>query len=131
MFWKFCQAAEVCGTLEIDSALDTVGALGRDLEAYEKSIEEGKLLPLPGDTVSIYREHSFLHYYNTASSIEQGAKKIMFIACRLGKLRQSFTSPKVILTSSKSLLTSRINFTVGLQFEFLKKHHLPVGQVKN
>ncbi|XP_073240951.1 talin-like [Porites lutea] len=44
------KAAEVCGTLEIDSALDTVGALGRDLEAYEKSIEEGNLLPLPGDT---------------------------------------------------------------------------------
>ena len=57
LFWKFCQAAEVCGTLEIDSALDTVGALGRDLEAYEKSIEEGNLLPLPGDTVSIHREH--------------------------------------------------------------------------
>lgn len=46
------QAAEACGTLEIDSALDTVGSLGRDLEAYEKSAEEGKLLPLPGDTVS-------------------------------------------------------------------------------
>ena len=57
LFWKLCQAAEVCGTLEIDSALDTVGALGRDLEAYEKSIEEGNLLPLPGDTVSIHREH--------------------------------------------------------------------------
>lgn len=46
------QAAEACGTLEIDSALDTVGSLGRDLEAYEKSAEDGKLLPLPGDTVS-------------------------------------------------------------------------------
>ena len=56
LFWKFCQAAEVCGTLEIDSALDTVGALGRDLEAYEKSIEEGNLLPLPGDTVSIHKQ---------------------------------------------------------------------------
>ena len=56
LFWKLCQAAEVCGTLEIDSALDTVGALGRDLEAYEKSIEEGNLLPLPGDTVSIHKQ---------------------------------------------------------------------------
>lgn len=45
------QAAEACGTLEIDSALDAVSSLGRDLEAYEKSAEEGKLLPLPGDTV--------------------------------------------------------------------------------
>ena len=49
------QAAEACGTLEIDSALDTVGSLGRDLEAYEKSAEDGKLLPLPGETVSSYR----------------------------------------------------------------------------
>ena len=49
------QAAEACGTLEIDSALDTVGSLGRDLEAYEKSAEEGKLLPLPGDTVSFFK----------------------------------------------------------------------------
>ena len=46
------QATEACGTLEIDSALDTVGSLGRDLEAYEKSAEDGKLLPLPGETVS-------------------------------------------------------------------------------
>ena len=53
------QAAEACGTLEIDSALDTVGSLGRDLEAYEKSAEEGKLLPLPGETVSDHKEHIF------------------------------------------------------------------------
>ena len=59
LFGALCsilQAAEACGTLEIDSALDTVGSLGRDLEAYEKSAEEGKLLPLPGDTVSFFKE---------------------------------------------------------------------------
>ena len=55
-----CQAAEACGTLEIDSALDTVGSLGRDLEAYEKSAEDGKLLPLPGDTVSCTGRHIIL-----------------------------------------------------------------------
>ena len=43
----------------------------------------------------------------------------------------AFTSPDVISTSPKSFLTSRIDFTVLLLFEFLKKHHLPVGQVKN
>ena len=31
----------------------------------------------------------------------------------------------------KSFLMSRIDFTVLLSFRFLKKHHLPVGQVKN
>ena len=43
----------------------------------------------------------------------------------------AFTSPDVISTSPKSFLTSRFDFTVLLLFKFLKKHHLPVGQVKN
>ena len=61
----------------------------------------------------------------------QGAKKIIFTACHLGKLKLAFTSPDVISTSPKNFLTSRIDFTVLLLFEFLKKHHLPVGEVKN
>ena len=61
----------------------------------------------------------------------QGAKKIIFTACHPGKLKLAFTSPDVISTSPKSFLMSRIYFTVLLLFEFLKKHHLPVGQVKN
>ena len=36
-------------------------------------------------------------------------------------------SPDVISTSPKSFLMSRIDFTVLLLFQFLKKHHLPVG----
>ena len=61
----------------------------------------------------------------------QGAKKITFTAYHLGKLKLAFTSPDVISASPKNFLTSRIDFTVLLLFEFLKKHHLPVGQVKN
>ena len=61
----------------------------------------------------------------------RGAKKIIFTACHSGKLKLAFTSPDVISTSPKNFLTSRIDFTVLLLFEFLKKHHLPVGQVKN
>ena len=61
----------------------------------------------------------------------QGAKKISFIARHSGKLKLASTSPDVILTSPKSFLTSRIDLTVLLLFEFLKKHHLPVGQIKN
>ena len=57
----------------------------------------------------------------------QGAKKIIFT----GQLNLAFTSPDVISTSPKNFLTSRIDFTVPLLFEFLKKHHVPVGQVKN
>ena len=43
----------------------------------------------------------------------------------------AFTTPDIISTSPKKFLTSRIDFTVLLIFEFLKKHRLPVGQVKN
>ena len=42
-----------------------------------------------------------------------------------------FANHFFISTSSKNFLMSRIDFTVLLLFEFLKKHHLRVGQVKN
>ena len=66
-------------------------------------------------------------------SNKQGAKKIIFTACHSGKLKLAFTSPDVISTtgSPQNFLTSRIDFIVLLLFEFLKKHRLPVGQVKN
>ena len=66
---------------------------------------------------------------NTNNSNTKGAKKIIFKACHLGKLKLAFTSPDVISTSPKNFLTSRIDFI--LLFKFLKKHHLPIGQVKN
>ena len=61
----------------------------------------------------------------------QGAKKIIFTACHPGKLKLAFASPDVISTSPKSFLMSMIYFTILLLFEFLKKHHLPIGQVQN
>ena len=61
----------------------------------------------------------------------QGAKKIIFTACHSGKLKLAFISPDVISTRPKNFLTTRIDFTVLPLFEFLKKHHLPVEQVKN
>ena len=66
----------------------------------------------------------------TRSNHDQDAKKIIFTACHLGKLKLVFTSPDVISTSPKNVLTSRIDFTVLLLFEFLKKRHLPVRQIK-
>ena len=62
---------------------------------------------------------------------KQDAKKIIFTAYHSGKLKLAFTSPDIISTSHKNFLTIRIDFTVLLLFEFLKKHHLPIGQVKN
>ena len=61
----------------------------------------------------------------------QGAKKIIFTACHSDKLKLEFTSPVIISTSPKTFSSSRIDFTLLLLFEFLKEHHLPVGQVKN
>ena len=55
---------------------------------------------------------------------EQDAKKIIFTACHSGKLKLAFTSPDVISTSPKNFLTSRIDFTVLLLFEFLQKTSL-------
>ena len=62
---------------------------------------------------------------------KQGAEKIIFTAYHSGKLKLAFTRPDIILTSPKNFLAIRIDFTVLLLFEFLKKHHLPIGQVKN
>ena len=72
------------------------------------------------------------HREISLTALLQGAKKIIFTACHSGKLKLAFTSPDFISTSPKSFLTSRIiDFTVLLLFEFLKEHHLPVGQVKS
>ena len=65
------------------------------------------------------------------SKLFQSAKKNIFTTCHSGKLKLAFTSPDIISASSKNFLTSRIEFTVLLLFEFLKKHHLLVGQVKH
>ena len=53
----------------------------------------------------------------------RGAKKTIFTAYHSGKQKIVFTSPDVISTSPKNILTSIIDYTVLLLFEFLKKHH--------
>ena len=53
------KAEEAYGSLEVDSALDTLGILDRELEEYKREVAEGRLVPLPGDTVSYFNE--FVH----------------------------------------------------------------------
>ena len=48
------QAQEACGPLEIDNALSMVRGLEKDMQEAKASAEEGKLKPLPGETVSLY-----------------------------------------------------------------------------
>ena len=44
----------------------------------------------------------------------QGAKKVIFKAFHLGKLKLAYTSPNVISASPKNILMRRIDFTVLL-----------------
>lgn len=46
------QAQEACGPLEIDNALSMVRKLEKDVQETKASAEEGRLRPLPGETVS-------------------------------------------------------------------------------
>ena len=69
-------------------------------------------------------KHFFLrdHFINSHAT---GCKENhSFTTCHLGKLKLAFTSPDVISTSLKGFLRCRIDFTVLLLFEFIKKHHL-------
>uniref|UniRef100_A0A8C4QNG4 Talin 2 n=1 Tax=Eptatretus burgeri TaxID=7764 RepID=A0A8C4QNG4_EPTBU len=45
------KAQESCGPLEIDSAMDMVRSLEVELQEAKKAASEGKLLPLPGETL--------------------------------------------------------------------------------
>ena len=73
---------------------------------------------------------SFLYSKRASQGSLQGAKKIVFTACHSGKLKLAFTSPDVISTSPKNVLTNRIDFTVLLLFEFFKKVICPSGKLK-
>ena len=86
---------------------------------------------ITNDGIQIYRFKKLWINFKKLQVGNQGAKKIIFTACHSGKLKLAFTSPDVISTSPKNFLTSRIDFTVLLFIKFLKKYHLPVGQVKN
>ena len=42
----------MCGSLEIDSAIDVVHGLSKSMDMYRREAGDGKLLLLPGETVS-------------------------------------------------------------------------------
>ena len=61
----------------------------------------------------------------------QGAKKVSFTACYLGKLQLACTSPQIISTSPKTLFDQQDSLQSFCNLNFPKKQHLPVGQVEN
>ena len=67
-----------------------------------------------GPPMSSYPPRQKVRHYDTdevkvcVSQISQGAKKVIFTACHLGKLKLTFTSPNIISTSPKNVLISRL-----------------------
>ncbi len=62
------QAQEACGPLEIDNALSMVRDLEKDLKDAKTAAEEGKLKPLPGESVRALRQKHSLYPSGRAMS---------------------------------------------------------------
>ena len=46
------QASDVCGSLEIDCAIEVVRSLGREIDGYKGEVKAGRLMLQPDETVS-------------------------------------------------------------------------------
>ena len=76
--------------------------------------------------ISLYLPLKLKSYFNNA-----GWKENHFYSLPFAQAEASIYQPRRHFNQPQKLLTSRIDVTVLLLFEFLKKHYLPVGQVKN
>ena len=81
---------------------------------------------LPAGTMGI-GNHKSCHFKAGAVT---GCEGNHFYSLPFRQAELAFTSPGVISTSPKSFLTSRIDFTVLLLFEFLKKITCALGKLK-
>ena len=61
--------------------------------------------------------------------VDQGAKKVIFTACHLGKLKLTFTSPNIISTSPKNVLMSRLISQFFCNLNSSKKFTCPSGKL--
>ena len=59
----------------------------------------------------------------------QGAKKVIFTACHLGKLKITFTSPNIISTSPKNILMSRWISQFFCNFNSSRNFTCPLGKL--
>ena len=59
----------------------------------------------------------------------QGAKKVIFRACQLGKVKLTFTSPNIISTSPKNVLMSRLISQFFCNLNSSKKFTCPSGKL--
>ncbi|XP_064596457.1 talin-1-like [Liolophura sinensis] len=72
------KAQEACGSLEIDSALDQLHELHRDVHTVKQTAAAGKLIPLPGETA----ETSALQVGTTAKSVGSTMAQLLTAAAQ-------------------------------------------------
>ena len=66
-----------------------------------------------------------MHWY----VLNQGAKKVIFTTCHSGKLKLTFTSPNIISTSPKNVLTSRLISQFFCNLNSSKNFTCPSGKL--
>ena len=57
--------------------------------------------------VFLYKIYILTIHLKISEQMSQRAKKVIFTACHSGKMKLTFTSPNIISTSPKNVLTSR------------------------
>ncbi|XP_041355718.1 talin-1-like [Gigantopelta aegis] len=72
------KAQEVCGTLEVDSAVDQVQNLDRELEEIRREAREGRLVPIPGETP----ESSGLKLSTTSKTVGSSMAQLLTAAAQ-------------------------------------------------
>ena len=92
---------------------------GLQLKNWKKTV--------PCKSVSVVLMYTPFHFF---SLCDQGAKKIIFTACHLGKLKLAFTSPDVISTSPKSFSSSKIDLHFFCYSNSSKNTTCPSGKLK-
>ena len=57
------KAQDAMGFLELESALDEVSELDRELLEIKQAANDGRLVPLPGETVSIFHFFTYTAFF--------------------------------------------------------------------
>lgn len=57
------KAHEACGSLEVDGAIDQIHDMEKELLEIRSAAQSGRLLPLPGETVSLVYRKLTLYIY--------------------------------------------------------------------
>nr|XP_022305900.1 talin-1-like isoform X8 [Crassostrea virginica] len=70
------KAEEMCISLEVDAALDHLSGFDKDLEEYRRAVDNGNLVPLPGDTA----ESSAMKLGSTSKNVGSAMAQLLTAA---------------------------------------------------